>query len=132
MRLRDARCQVRGDQDSEWDLGSEEAGGDARGVFGAGHGDDKFGVGGWRRVVSERVDVDGVGGNAPCLHLLGDFLCVGWGKHADFAGGFEVVGEVVQQSGDGSREAHRGKYTGAKEGVAAKGVEQDVFGAGDI
>ena len=39
---------------------------------------------------------------------------------------------MVQQSGDGGREAHGGKYAGAKEGVAAKGVEQYVFGAGDI
>ena len=34
----------------------------------------------------------GLVGNTPCLHLLGDFLCVGWGEHADFASGFEVVG----------------------------------------
>ena len=98
MRLRDARCQVRGDKDSEWDLGSEEAGGDARGVFGAGHGDDQLGVGGGRRVVRERVDVDGVGGVTPGLHLLSNFVGVGRSEDTNSPDVFQGIRKIVEES----------------------------------
>ncbi len=32
----------------------------------------------------------------------------------------------------GVRQTHRGKNTGSKQGIAAKGVKQYVFGAGDV
>jgi hypothetical protein len=74
--------------------------------------------------VGERVDVNGVGGTAPSLKLLGDFLCVRWGEDTDDPGVFEGVGEKIQKSGDGIGEADRSEDTGPEEGVAAEGVKE--------
>ena len=78
------------------------------------------------------MDVDGVGRETPCLHLLSDLLGVGRGEHADFAGFFEIVWDMGEQGGDSIGKTDGSKNTGSKQGVAAKGVEESVFRAGNI
>jgi hypothetical protein len=64
--------------------------------------------------VGEGMDVDGVGRDTPGLHLLSDLLGVRGGEYADFAGFFERVREMSEQSGDSIGETHGGKNTGSK------------------
>ncbi len=56
----------------------------------------------WGRVVKvgERVDVDGAGGVAPGLELLGNLLCVWRGENTNDPSVFEGFGEIVQKSED--------------------------------
>jgi hypothetical protein len=89
--LRDARRQIQRYEKSERDLGGEETGGDAGGIFGAGHGDYELRVRRRVCVVSDRMDVDGIGGLTPCLHLLGYFLGVRGGEDTDFLDGAQRV-----------------------------------------
>jgi hypothetical protein len=78
------------------------------------------------------VGVDGVSGGPPSLDLLGNALRVGRGKNADFGGGAESGGKIVEQVGDGVGQAGGSEDAGAKEWVAREGVEKRVVGAFDI
>ncbi len=92
--LRDARRQIRRYEESERDFGGEETGGDAGGVFGAGHGNDQLGVRGRGCGMSDRMDVDGIGGLTLSLHLLGYFLGVREREDTNFTDSAQRVGEV--------------------------------------
>ena len=43
------------------------------------------------------MGIDRVGGAAPSLDLLGNALCVGWGKDTELGTVAEVVGQMVDQ-----------------------------------
>jgi hypothetical protein len=47
--------------------------------------------------VGERVDVDGVRGVTPGLHLLSYFVCVRRGEHTDSPSVFEGIRKIVQE-----------------------------------
>ncbi len=91
VRIGDAGREVRRYQEGKWNGCGEQASSDARGVFGTGHGDEEFRVGRWVCVVCERMNVDGVGRETPCLYLLSDLLCVERGEYTDFAGFFVEI-----------------------------------------
>ena len=63
------------------------------------------------------------------MDLLGNALRVGRGKDADFGGGAESGGEIVEQVGDGVGQAGGSEDAGAEERVAGESVEQRVVGA---
>ena len=52
------------------------------------------------------------------MDLLGNALRVGWGKDANFGGGAESGGKIVEHRGDGVGEAGGGEDAGAEEWVA--------------
>ena len=76
--------------------------------------------------------IDGVGGAAPGLDLLGNALSVGRCEDAEFGTVAEVVGQVVEQGGYSLGNANWGEDAGTKEGVAAKTVVESIFRAGDV
>ena len=82
--------------------------------------------------VGEGVNVDGIGRMTPGLYLLSHFLRVWRGENANYASGFEGLGEVIQKSGDSVRKTDGGEDTWAEEGVSAEGIEKGVFWAGNI
>ena len=78
------------------------------------------------------MSVNWVGGTAPGLNLLGDFLGVWGGEHAELGRVTEVFGEVVQKGGDSLRDTNGGQNAGAEKGVAAESVVERVLGARDV
>jgi hypothetical protein len=112
--LRDTRRQIRRYKENERDFGGEETGGDAGGVFGAGHGNDQLYVRGRECCVSDRIDVDVIGGLTPSLHLLGYFLDVRGREDTDFPDSAQCVGEVFEEAGHGVGKTDRGEDTGTQ------------------
>ncbi len=60
------------------------------------------------------VDVDGVGGLTPRLHLLSHFLGVRGSEHAYLACCLKRVREMLERAGDGIRKSHRSEHAGAE------------------
>ncbi len=108
--LCDARRQIRRYKESERDCG-EETGGDAGAVFGAGHGNYQLCVRGRGCGVCDRMDVDGIGGLTPSLHLLGYFMGVRGREYADFPDSAQCVGKVFEKAGNGVRKTDGGEDT---------------------
>ncbi len=82
--------------------------------------------------MGERVDVDGVCGVMPGLHLLSDFVGVRRGEHTYIPNVFERFREIVQESRDSVRQTNGRENAWAEERVAAEGVEKGVFGTREI
>jgi hypothetical protein len=78
------------------------------------------------------VGFNGVSGESLSLDLLGNALRVGRGKNADFGGGAESGGEMVEQVGHGVGQAGGCEDAGAEEWVARESVEKRVVGALDV
>jgi hypothetical protein len=88
-----------------------------RGASSGGWGrDDEVNVGCWGRAVGKRVGIDGIGGAAPGLDLLGNALSVGRCEDTELGAVTEVVGQMVEQGGYGLGNPNRGKDAGAQEG----------------
>jgi hypothetical protein len=60
------------------------------------------------------VYVDGIGGLAPSLHLLGYFLGIRGREDTDFPDGAKSVGKVFEEAGHSVGETDRGENTGTK------------------
>jgi hypothetical protein len=54
------------------------------------------------------------------------------GEHAHLGGVFEGVGEVIEQVRHSIGETDRGEDAGSQKRVATEGVEERIFGAGDV
>ncbi len=112
--LRDARRQIGRYKKSDRDFGGEKMGGDAGAVFGAGHGNDQLCVRGRGCCVSNRMDVDEIGGLTPSLHLLSYFLGVREREDTDFPDSAQCVEEVFEEAGHGVEKTDRGEDTGTQ------------------
>ncbi len=69
------------------------------------------------------MSVDWVRGAPQSLDLLCDSLCVGRSENTELGGGAESGWEVVEQVGDGVRQAGGCEEAGAEERVAREGVK---------
>jgi hypothetical protein len=82
--------------------------------------------------MGEGMSVDGVGGPAPCLDLLGNALGVGRGENTELGEIPVGVGQVIEELGDSLGDTDRGEDAGAEKGVSAESVEESVIRAGNV